>query len=422
MMESHFDRTNTTNNKKKKNNVDEDDQHQNLLDSQEGGENENNESTTITQQITTTPLLPDANNNNSLSSFFFDGAKPWFSFGSGNVDTTGKGAGPAWVPDESVTACVDCGKVFDLFNRKHHCRYCGNIFCSTCCSTYSLLPAEFGVREPQRTCSSCATELAPHQELLSRTVTNQQRTIDVAPASSGHVNNPISFSMTKEIQKASISIQKIFGSSGTSLDRHIPLALIKGAKGIVFLTVFKAGFLFSGKIGTGLVIAKLDHGNNNSNSSDNNHIHTNNNAEDQWSAPTAIALAGMGWGFQIGAEITDLILVLTTLDALDTFSGRGQLQIGAELAIAMGPLGRSGEASLNFGETGMAPCYAYSLSSGLFAGVSLDGAIISSRPDVNLRFYGREHTPKELLSGSVSRPPAAQPLYDAIQKVWSIPE
>lgn len=62
----------------------------------------------------------------------------------------------------------------------------------------------------------------------------------------------------------------------------------------------------------------------------------------------------------------------------------------------------------------MAPAYSYSHSRGLYAGVSLDGAIILSRSDVNHRFYGRLLTPMEILRGDVAPPRAAQPLYDAL--------
>lgn len=346
---------------------------------------------------------------------FQDNTKPWFSFGSGTVE---KSVGPSWVPDSAVSSCTTCSRAFDWFNRKHHCRYCGKIFCNSvrsrllaclfglthrsyqCSSRYKLLPVEFGVREPQRTCGGCAAELEPFQEELQRTMSNQTRQLDFDPnAPSKYLSPPVSFSMTVEISKAAHSLENIFGyvpNAMIQIDRQIPEMLLRNAIGIAFLTVLKGGFLVTAKIGTGLVVAKLERG---------------------WSAPSAIGTVGVGWGPQIGGELSDLVIVLTRKDALDAFSGTSQVAIGAELGVAVGPFGRTGDASLNIGDLAMAPCYAYSQSSGLFAGVSLEGAIISCRSDVNQRFYGCDFSPTEILS-TVPPPRAAQPLYDAMEKVF----
>jgi len=337
--------------------------------------------------------------------FHWDNAKPWWTFGSGVVDKT---VGPAWVPDDAATQCKNCSKTFDFFNRKHHCRYCGQIFCNACSSNYKLLPIEFGVREPQRTCGSCAAELEPRQDELARTMTNQTRQLSFDPDSpSKYLNAPVSFSMTAEISKAAHSIENIFGhvpNAMIKIDRTIPEALMKNAMGIAFLTVLKGGFFVSGKIGTGLVIAKLEQEQNGV----------------QWSAPSAIGTMGIGWGAQIGGEITDFVIILTTREALETFSGASQVAVGAEMGISAGPFGRTAEASLNFGDRGLAPVYAYSQSLGLYAGVSLEGAVISARTDVNRRFYGKDFAPRDILSGVAVAPPrAALPLYQAVQKVFS---
>jgi len=281
------------------------------------------------------------------------------------------------------------------------------IFCNTCSSNFKLLPIEFGVREPQRTCGGCAAELEPIQDELARTMTNQTRSLAFDPNSpSKYLNAPVSFSMTAEISKAAHSIENIFGyvpNAMIKIDRTIPETLMQNAKGIAFLTVLKGGFLVSGKIGTGLVIAKLDKEQNGT----------------MWSAPTAIGTMGIGWGAQIGGEITDFVIVLTRKDALDTFSGTSQVAIGAGLGVSVGPFCRTGEASLNFGDRALAPVYAYSQSSGLFAGVSLEGAVITARADVNRRFYGKDFPPRDILNGTAVAPPrAALPLYQAVEKVF----
>jgi len=214
--------------------------------------------------------------------------------------------------------------------------------------------------------------------------------------------------MTAEISKAAHSIENIFGyvpNSMIKIDRSIPEILLRNAKGIAFLTVLKGGFLVSGKIGTGLVISKLDH----------------EISGISWSAPSAIGTMGIGWGVQVGGEITDFVIVLTTNEALDAFSGASQVAIGAELGVSVGPFGRTGEASLNFGDRSLAQVYAYSQSSGLFAGISLEGAVITARADVNRRFYGRDIPARDILAGEAVKPPkAAAPLYRAVQKVFAL--
>ncbi|KDO21977.1 hypothetical protein SPRG_21204 [Saprolegnia parasitica CBS 223.65] len=88
--------------------------------------------------------------------------------------------------------------------------------------------------------------------------------------------------------------------------------------------------------------------------------------------------------------------------------------MGAELGVAAGPLGRVAAGAMEAGPGGIAPCYSYSHSKGLFIGISVEGSVVLARPDVNLEFYGKEVTAADLLSGRERPPVAAQPLYDAL--------
>lgn len=98
------------------------------------------------------------------------------------------------------------------------------------------------------------------------------------------------------------------------------------------------------------------------------------------------------------------------------FSHNGSLQLGADVGVALGPLGRALEADFGAAPGSMAPIYTYSLSKGLYAGVSLDGKVIVTRHNVNQKFYGRAVSGMEILQGIVPSPPAAQPLYDALTR------
>jgi hypothetical protein len=86
----------------------------------------------------------------------------------------------------------------------------------------------------------------------------------------------------------------------------------------------------------------------------------------------------------------------------------------------VGGLGRTGAGELLIGDHGLATALSYCHSKGLFAGVSLEGSMIISRPEVNLNFYGQPVTPYQLLSGEISPPEAASCLYQALNTAMDI--
>lgn len=82
----------------------------------------------------------------------------------------------------------------------------------------------------------------------------------------------------------------------------------------------------------------------------------------------------------------------------------------------MGPYGRSADAAAAASKSGLNANYSYSQSKGLYAGISLQGAVISTRKDVNSKFYGQQVEAAQILAGNIQQPKAAQPLYDALNK------
>jgi lipid-binding SYLF domain-containing protein len=119
----------------------------------------------------------------------------------------------------------------------------------------------------------------------------------------------------------------------------------------------------------------------------------------------------------VGAQVSDHLFLLMTDSAVELlFSNNGSINLGADIGVAVGPLGRTLEGNVGASIGNVAPIYSYSQSKGLYAGVSLDGKLIVTRHDVNEKFYGREVSGPELLSGSIPMPPAAQPLYDALAR------
>lgn len=173
-------------------------------------------------------------------------------------------------------------------------------------------------------------------------------------------------------------------------DKIIPPSILSNAKGLAILTVFKAGFLGTARFGSGVVVARL--------------------ADGSWSAPSAIGTVGGGFGGQIGFEITDFVFILNDANAVRTFAQAGSLTLGGNVSIAAGPVGRNAEAAGAASLKSVAGVFSYSKTKGLFAGVSLEGSAIIERRDANEKLYGRRWTARELLSGQVPIPPAAEPL------------
>lgn len=141
-------------------------------------------------------------------------------------------------------------------------------------------------------------------------------------------------------------------------------------------------------------------------------------AHADWSPPTAIGIGGLGGGFNAGAEMVDCLIVLNSRAAVRSFMSVGSLQLGGNLALAIGPLGRSGEASAAMNaDMKMAAMFSYSMSRGLYGGVTIEGTALLDRPDANATVYGRSIKPDEILKGDVDAPPFAVPLMTRLEEI-----
>ncbi|CAI5744211.1 unnamed protein product [Peronospora destructor] len=175
---------------------------------------------------------------------------------------------------------------------------------------------------------------------------------------------PYHSTMEKEIAKAAGILDSCFFST-ISADSAIPAELIRNAAGLAFLTVIKAGLVWTGKMGTGVVIARLADGS----------------------------------------------------CAVKTFKKGTQVSVGAALDLAVGPVGRSAGTSVNAGGGGVSGNYTYSHAKGVFAGAGLHGSTFLVRGEMNSQFYGRKITPNEILSGQVAPPlGSCDVLFDAIRR------
>jgi len=210
------------------------------------------------------------------------------------------------------------------------------------------------------------------------------------------------FSLPGEADKAAKILQSFLADPGQpeSALNSIPKVVLQRARGLAVFQVLKAGFVFSGKAGSGIVIARLPDG--------------------SWSAPSCIATGGMGWGLQIGADITDFVVVLNSEDAVRAFSMGGNVTIGGNISAAAGPVGTGGSVQASLAHP--APMFSYSKSKGLFAGISLEGTALIERKDANRDFYGSPVPARDILSGRVPPPEVASRLYEIIEAAEGVDE
>lgn len=119
---------------------------------------------------------------------------------------------PEWLPDSYTTICMQCSAPFSAITRgRHHCRFCGGIFCRACTKGRSLLPVKFRQRDPQRVCDACYDRLDPLQGLLISSISNatQLAKHDIIDwtCARGWLNLPIGLSMEHEIYKAANTLR-----------------------------------------------------------------------------------------------------------------------------------------------------------------------------------------------------------------------
>ena len=173
-------------------------------------------------------------------------------------------------------------------------------------------------------------------------------------------------------------------------EQAIPTAVLRDAKGLAILTVTKAGFIVSGRGGKGVVVARTGNG---------------------WSGPSAIGTGGMGFGFQAGAQVSEIVIILNTPAAVDAFSKDGDFTLGGNLSVTAGPIGRDAEVKIGL----QSVMFSYSRSQGLFGGLSVEGTVIGTRKDDNAAYYGKPVEAKDILSGKVAAPAGARKLQQVLK-------
>jgi lipid-binding SYLF domain-containing protein len=177
-------------------------------------------------------------------------------------------------------------------------------------------------------------------------------------------------------------------------DSDIPKDLLSKAECVAVIPgLKKAAFGFGGQIGRGAVTCKKDEG------------------KGPFGAPGMISVTGGSFGLQIGGEEIDLVMLFMTPDSFKHLM-RDKVTLGVDASAAGGPKGRAASAETN--ATMRAEILTYSRSRGVFAGISLKGAVLRPDNDANKNVYDREVQMKELLEGDVEIPEAGRKLVDSV--------
>ena len=184
---------------------------------------------------------------------------------------------------------------------------------------------------------------------------------------------------------------RVFKEIMNTPDHGIPSDLLESAKCIAIVPGdVKFAFIFGANYGRGVATCRTEHG---------------------WSAPMFVAIDGGSVGYQIGGSSTDLVMLFMNDHALQSLMS-DKFKLGADASIAAGPIGRSAAAGTDLELA--AEILSYSRAKGVFAGVSLDGAVMQADKSGDEAMYGQDVNRKDILDGKVAVPASAQALLHEI--------
>lgn len=192
----------------------------------------------------------------------------------------------------------------------------------------------------------------------------------------------------ERLSNAALVLQEIMSAP----DKGIPQEVLDNAKCIAVVPrMIKGAFIFGGKHGRGVATCRTATG---------------------WSAPSFISVGGASWGFQIGAEGIDLVMTVMNEQGMQRMLSN-KFQVGGDASAAAGPVGRHASAGTDW--KAESQILTYSRSKGLFAGVSLTGAVIQQDNDSTRDIYGKKIAQKKILSGGVKTPASAASFMAAVR-------
>ena len=178
-------------------------------------------------------------------------------------------------------------------------------------------------------------------------------------------------------------------------DKAIPEGIARHARCIAVVPgVVKGAFIVGAEYGQGVVTCRTHHG---------------------WSGPVFIRLAGGSFGFQVGGQGTDLVLVATNNKGFEDLL-RDKIKLGGDASVAAGPVGRDAQASTDLSMR--AEMLTWSRSRGIFAGIDLNGATVSQNAMDTEALYHGDHNFEQILHGDVPAPPQAEGFLHAVRQYF----
>jgi len=197
--------------------------------------------------------------------------------------------------------------------------------------------------------------------------------------------------LVERLQDAQAVVTQIMAAP----DKGIPEGILSGATCLAVIPSFKkAAFLVGAQYGQGVATSRTPRG---------------------WSAPVFVQLAGGSFGFQIGGQATDLIIVAMNEQGLQDML-KNKFKIGADAAASAGPVGRNAQAGTDWKMN--AELLTYSRSKGLFAGIDLDGTVLSQNEDDTRVIYGNAIPFETILKGNQATPEEARPFVRTVAKYF----
>jgi lipid-binding SYLF domain-containing protein len=188
---------------------------------------------------------------------------------------------------------------------------------------------------------------------------------------------------------------KAFEEIMSAPDKGIPGSVLDKAECVVVVPgMKKGGFIVGGSFGRGAISCR-------------------GKGKTGWGAPAMVELGGGSVGFQIGADATDVVMLVMDRTGMDSLL-KSKFTLGGDASVAAGPVGRSSTAETDAAMK--AKILSYSRSRGAFAGVSLTGTTLHQDEDANKAVYGKELQADQILAGGIATPAGAQLLVQTLNK------
>lgn len=179
-------------------------------------------------------------------------------------------------------------------------------------------------------------------------------------------------------------------------DKGIPEEILGSAKCVAVVpSMLKGGLGIGGAYGRGVASCRTGNG---------------------WSAPAPFSIKGGSFGFQIGGQAVDLVMVIMNEKGMQNLLA-SKFKVGADASAAAGPVGRHVEGDTDWKMR--AEVLTYSRARGLFAGITINGAVISQDQDATRELYGRMVPFKTILTGAIGTPAPGEPFVSAVRKSTS---